>query len=88
MPPCSDRPTLYLVPAWGDMNILLITYGFEPIHRPQTFVILKWLKYLSDARHDITVLSVDPHSFRGPVDVTLHELVPENVQSVRAPSRE
>ncbi len=70
------------------MKILAIVYSFTPLHFPQTLLLLRWFKYLDEAGHDVTVLSVDPDSFAGPKDPGLERLVPRNVENIRIRSLE
>ena len=70
------------------MKILAITYCFVPLQFPATFRLLKWLKYLSEMGHEVTLLSVDPASFNGPKDPNLACLVPEHVDNIQVTSWE
>ncbi len=70
------------------MNILAITYAFVPLQFPATFRLLKWFKYLSEAGHKVTVISVDPDTFDGRKQPELQRFVPKGVDTIQVASLE
>ena len=70
------------------MNALLIPYCFAPVQVPQTFVLLKWCKFLAEAGHGLTVLSVDPDTQSAAEDPGLDRLTPRGLHEVRVRSLE
>ncbi len=70
------------------MKILLIPYCFAPVQVPQTYVLLKWCKYLTEGGHQLTVLCVDPDTQCAHQDPGLLRLVPQGIEEVRVNSPE